>query len=94
MVSSIRSGDEPRPATRPVRTPPSRPGVGRPAERADALGWTLLGFILGVAAAIAVLMHADFGRPVAAESASAPSALDGVGTGMASHIPSNAPNPA
>ena len=94
MVSLIRSGDEPRPATRPVRTPPSWPGVTRSAERTDALGWTLLGFLLGVTAAIVVLMHVNFGRPAAAEAASAPGALDGAGRGMASHVRSRAANPA
>ncbi len=34
--------------------------VARHAQGADAIGWILLGFVMGAGAAIAVLMNADF----------------------------------
>jgi hypothetical protein len=34
--------------------------IARHAEGVDALGWALLGFVLGAAAAVAALLHADF----------------------------------
>ena len=39
---------------------PSRLEIARHAEGTDAIGWVMLGFLLGAAAAIAALMHADF----------------------------------
>jgi hypothetical protein len=39
---------------------PRRLAVARHAQGVDALGWVLLGFVLGAGAAIAVLMNASF----------------------------------
>ena len=41
---------------------PRRLAVARHAHGVDALGWVLLGFVMGAGAAIAVLVNADFGR--------------------------------
>ena len=49
-----------------------RLGVARHADGTDALGWVLLGFLLGAAAAVATMMHAELPRHAAAAPAAAP----------------------
>ena len=41
---------------------PRKLAIARHAHGVDAIGWVLLGFVLGAGAAIAVLMNADFVR--------------------------------
>ena len=49
---------------------PRKLAVARHAHGVDAIGWVLLGFVLGAGAAIAVLLNANFAhRSVAPESA-------------------------
>lgn len=49
---------------------PPRLAVARHARGFDAIGWVLLGFVLGAGAAIAVLLNADFPRRAATPEAS------------------------
>ena len=42
----------------------SRLALARHHKSTNALGWVLLGFVLGVGAAIAVMMHADLGGTI------------------------------
>lgn len=78
-MSLIQSGAA-RHGGRPIaRSRRTRLAVARHAEGTDALGWVLLGFLMGAGAAIALLVHADPARqllavvrPPAAPSRSAP----------------------
>ena len=49
-----------------------RLGVARHADGTDALGWILLGFLLGAAAAVATMMHAELPRHASVATAAAP----------------------
>ncbi len=48
---------------------PRRLAIARHAEGTDSLGWILMGFMLGVGATVAVLLHAEFGRRAASPAA-------------------------
>jgi hypothetical protein len=53
-------GEDPSP-----RRQHRRLAIARHASGSNAMGWMLLGFVLGAGAAIAVLMNADFARQAA-----------------------------